>query len=215
MKRYAILFFSVVMIFWGCEEKMIRIIELGGQLESEEEQFIEEQPIEEVLTIEKIVDLANKGTLDSALSKAAIERDTTWTPEGINHAKVIWLNKGEKDEVQINFKPNDSTKVFRVTVKGRENKLRSLTGVRTGLSIDQVNSLNRKPVDFYGFNWDFGGMAIFNDGALEESHLYIYFKTDKKVAKHFIGDTPHSFEATKKAKRDLYVNKIIDRKNLV
>ena len=209
MKRHAFLFFSVVMIFWSCEDKMKRTIELGEKVESEERPSIEEPPKEEILTIEKIAELANQGNLESIIPKTSIERETLWINEGTDQVKAIWLNKGDKDEVRIDFRPKDSTKVFRVTVNGRENKFASKTGVKTGMSIDQINSLNRKSVDFFGFNWDFGGVAKFNEGALEDKNLFVYFKTDKKVGKRFIGDTTHGFEEAKEAKLDLYVNKII------
>ncbi len=209
MNYKAFLIFSMVLLFWSCDEKMKRIIEPGENLESEEKQISQELPVEETLTIERIVELINNGELESRFSQEVIESETLPINEGMDHSKVTWINRGHKDEVRIDFRPKDSTKVFRVTVKGPENIIGSKTGVKSGMSIDQVNSINRKPVDFYGFNWDFSGVAKFNDGALESQNLFVYFKTDKKVAKRFIGDTTHTFEEAKEAKLNLYVNKII------
>lgn len=209
MKRNAFLIISVIFLFWSCEEKMKRVIEPGEKVEVTERQPVEEPSKEEVITVEKIAELANRGNLESIFPESNIKRETLITDEGLDRAKVIWLNKGEKDEVRIDFRPQDSTKVFRITVKGRENPFESITGIKTGMSIDQVNSLNRKSVDFFGFNWDFGGAAKFNEGALEDKNIFVYFKTDKRVSKQFIGDSPHSFEEAKQAKLDLYVNKIV------
>ena len=209
MKRHAFLFFSIAVIFWSCEEKMKRIIEPGERVESEEKQSVEEPPKEDILTIEQIAELANQGNLESAIPEESIQKRNISINEGMDPVKVIWLNRGDKNEVRIDFRQKDSTKVFRITVKGPENKFASKTGVKAGMTIDQINSLNRKSVDFYGFNWDFGGVAKFNEGALENKHLVVYFKTDKKVAKRFIGDTSHGFEEAKEAKLNLYVNKIV------
>ncbi len=209
MKRQALLIFSAVVIFWGCEEKMKRVIVPGSLVEHEKNIIIEDTLKAEVVTIEKIVDLANRGNLDSLLPDVTLERENLFVNEGTPHGKVIWVNKGSKDEVRIDFRPKDSTKVLRATVKGRHNKFVSKTGVKTGMSIDQINSINRRPVDFFGFKWDFSGVAKFNEGALEDQDLFIFFMTDKKVGKRFIGDMPHSFEEAKQAKLDLYVNKII------
>lgn len=209
MKRNAFLIFSTIFLFWSCEDKMKRVIEPGEKVETVEKKSVEEPPKEEVLTIEKIAEMANQGNLESTFSKANIERENLMINEGMDTAKVVWINRGSNNEVRIDFRPKDSTKVFRVTARGRENKLISQTGVKMGMSIDQVNSLNRKPVDFYGFNWDFGGAAKFNDGTLEDKNIFVYFKTDKKVGKQFVGDVPHSFEEAKQAKLDLYVNKLV------
>lgn len=209
MKRHALLFFSAVVIFWSCEEKMKRIIEPGNIVETEQIQVVDDTLKEESITIEQLADLANRGNLDSLLPDMTLERENLLVNEGMERVKVMWVNKGSKDEVRIDYRPKDSTKVLRITVKGRDNKFLSKTGVKTGMTIDQINSLNRRPVDFYGFKWDFSGVAKFNDGALEDRNLFVFFMTDKKVGKRFIGDMPHGFEEAKQAKLDLYVNKII------
>lgn len=209
MKRYAFLIFSAISLFWSCDEKMKRVIEPGEKIETTEKQTVEEPPKKEVVTLEKIAEITDQGNLESIYPIKNIESETRLINEGMDKAKVIWINRNEKDEIRIDFRPKDSTKVFRITVKGRENPFESITGVRNGMSIDQVNSINRKPVDFYGFNWDFGGAAIFNGGFLEDKNIMVYFTTDQKVGKRFVGDAPHSFEEAKGGNLNLYVNKIV------
>ncbi|MBT0607220.1 hypothetical protein [Aequorivita echinoideorum] len=171
---------------------------------------ITEIPIEEEsFTIEKIAELANAKMLFEAFGDAEINTEMVSINEGMGNVKVIYVNKGSKNEVRIDFQPKDSTKVFRVTVEGKENKYASQTGVKPGMTIDGLNSVNRKPVDFYGFGWDFAGAVKFNDGQLEAQNISVYLKTDKKIDKSLMGDTPHTFEQAKAAKLDLYVNKII------
>ncbi len=77
------------------------------------------------------------------------------------------------------------------------------------MSLKELNSLNNKPVDFYGFEWDFGGVVKFNDGVLENKNLFVFLKTDKAYGKEFIGDTPHSSEEENVKKLNLQVGKII------
>jgi|SRR5690554_1454553 len=209
MKRSAFLIFLVISLFWSCDEKMKRVVEPGVKTKTTEQQTIEETPKKEIVTLEEIAQWANRDSLESIYSKKNIESKARLINEGMDKAKVIWINRNEKDEIQIDFRPKDSTKVFRITVKGRENSFESKTGIKLGMSIDQVNSINRKPVDFYGFNWDFGGAAIFNDGFLEDKNIMVYFTTDKKIGKRFVGDASHSFEEAKVANLNLYVNKIV------
>lgn len=209
MKRRVILFFSAVVIFWGCEEKMKRVTIPAKEGETVEETTIEEPPKSEFMTLEEIAEIANKGSLELTFPKARIVKEILVVNEGMDHVKVIWLNKGDKHEVRIDFRPRDSTKVFRVSVEGRENKFISKTGVKPGMSIDELNSANRKPVDFFGFDWDFGGAVKFNGGVLEDKNIFVYLKTDKKYGKRFMGDSPHTFEEAKEAKLDLYINRIV------
>lgn len=207
MKREVIFILFTIFIFTSCKEKIKRVIEPGQNIESEQKETLEKPEKTEVMTLERIAEIANNGELQSHFQE--MESENQMINEGMDKVKVIWINRGKKDEIRIDFRPTDSLKVFRVTARGRENPIASKTGLKPGMSIDQVNSLNRKPVDFFGFNWDFGGVAKFNDGVLENKHVLVYFKTDKKVGKQFIGDEPHSFEEAKQANLDLYVNKIV------
>ncbi len=202
-------FFFMVLLFSSCEEKMKRVIVPGEKTNSEKNYTLEESPQEETLSIEDIGKLANQNDLSSHFCETEIEKEVLYINEGMDRANVIWLNRGENDEVRIDFRPGNSTKVFKITVRGRDNKFASQTGVRTGMTIDQINSVNGKPVDFFGFNWDFGGAAKFNEGALEDKNIFVYFRTDKKVGKRFVGDVLHSFEEAKEAKLNLYVYKIV------
>lgn len=206
--RQAILSFLMIVVFWGCEERMKRVTIPTEEVETIEKPSLE-PPKPEVFTVEDIAEIANKGSLESTFLEGKIEKEVISVNEGMDHVKVIWLNRGEKDEVRIDFRPKDSTKVSRVSVEGRENKFGSRTGVKPGMSIDEVNSTNRKPVDFFGFNWDFAGVVKFNEGRLENKGLFVFFKTDKKYGKRFMGDTPHTFEEAKEANLELYVNKIV------
>lgn len=206
MKRQAILILFLFIGFAGCEEKMKKTIEPGPK-EIEQNETVHEVPENKEITLEEIAEMANKGILENSFEE--IEIESQMINEGMDKVRVVWINRGKFDEVRIDFRPKDSLRVLRVTAKGRQNPIISKTGLQNGMTIDQVNSLNRKPVDFFGFNWDFGGAAKFNEGALEDKNILVYFKTDKKVGREFIGDSPHSFEEAKQANLELYVNKII------
>ena len=209
MNCKSLLFFFGICLLFGCNDKMKKVTEPASEPESIENTTSEEVPKEKILTIEKIAEMANKGTLFAEFPDSEIKTEIASINEGMDNVKVIWLNRGKKDEVRIDFQPKDSTKVFRVTVEGKENKYSSETGVKSGMTIDELNSANRKPVDFYGFGWDFGGAVKFNNGQLEAQKIRVYLKTDKKYGNQFLGDTPHTFEEAKAAKLELYVNKII------
>ena len=204
MKPNPMLFFVAVFFFMGCDEKMKKETIPASETQNVENSA-EETPVEQAPTLEKIAELANNGTLSTEFPNSEIKTEITTINEGMDNVKVIWLHKETKNEVRIDFRPKDTTKVFRVTIEGKENKFHSETGVKPGMTVDELNSLNRKPIDFYGFGWDFGGSVKFNNGQLENEKIRVYLKTDKKYGSQFIGDTPHTFEEAKAVKLELYV----------
>lgn len=208
MKPISLQFFLSILLFLGCNEQMKK--ETIPATETENVETIsEEMPKEPNFTLEKIAEFANNGTLSAEFPDSEIKTEITNINEGMDSVKVIWLNRNSENEVRIDFQPKDSTKVFRVTVEGKESNFHSETGVKLGMTIDELNSTNRKPVDFYGFGWDFGGAVKFNNGRLETTKIRAYLKTDKKYGNQFLGDTPHTFEEAKAAKLELYVAKLI------
>lgn len=209
MKRFVFLFFSVVVIFWSCEEKIKKVTIPAEKTPPVQQPPVSSEPTQKKWTVEEIAEIASNGNLETAFSKDVIEREDARINEGMDKVKVIWLNRGGNREVRIDFRPQDSIKVYRVTVEGKENQLSSKTGVELGMSLEALNAINRKPVDFYGFDWDFGGGVVFNNGALDGHNLHVYLKTDKEYGKRFMGDTQHSFEEAKQANLNLYVNKIV------
>ena len=204
-----LLFSFGICLFLGCNDTMKKTTEPGSGVENVENIPSEETSKEETPTLEKIAELANNGNLSAEFSTSEMQREIASINEGMDSVKVIWLNRNSTNEVRIDFRPSDSSKVFRITVEGKESKFHSETGVKLGMTIDELNSTNRKPVDFYGFGWDFAGAVKFNNGQLEGQKLRIYLKTDKKYGNQFMGDTPHTFEEAKAAKLELYVGKIL------
>ena len=208
MQKSWVLLFLFMGILFGCDTNMKKVT-IPGEKTVSRKDTLSEAPQPENPTLERIAELAAKGELHSIFSEEEILRERSLINEGMDSTAVVWVHGKGRNGVRIDFKPNSDKTVLRVTAVGKENPYFSQTGVKLGMSIDQVNSLNRKPVDFYGFNWDFGGAALFNDGFLDDKNIFVYFKTDKKVGKQFIGDSPHSFEEAKVAKLDLYVNKLV------
>lgn len=208
MKQIAILYLSVLALLFSCNETKKGTTEVP-QEEDTSVQIPTEATAEADYYLERIPEIAEKGELTKEFPKTKIETDIQSINEGKDKVKVIWLNRGQIDEVRIDFNPKDPSKVYRVSIEGKENRFVSKTGLQLGMTFEEVNSINQKPVDFFGFGWDFGGAIKFNNGGLENKNLFVYFKTDKKYGKEFMGDSPHTFEEAKVANLELYVNKII------
>lgn len=208
MYRISGLFLMVFIFFISCDDKVKKVVIPGEIIETP---AVQKDSLEEESFpfIEEIAVMANKGELFDVFSNIETERKKINIEEEEYYSKTIWLNKNENNEVRIELRPKDTTTVFRIIVEGKENKIASRTGVKTGISIEEMNAINKIPVDFYGFNWDLGGMAKFNSGSLENKNLQIFFKTEKKIPGRFKGDLIHTFEESKEAQLELFVEKII------
>lgn len=209
IKQIPLMFLITIFLFASCNEKTKKENDPTFKVEKKENTSSEEATNDKAISIEKIAEMANNGTLSKNFSDSEIKKKNRLINEGTDNVSTIVLNKDSANEVLIDFETKDSIKVYRVTVEGRENKFQSEAGVKTGMSIDELNSLNQKSVDFFGFDWDYGGAVQFNDGTLEKKKLFVYLKTDDKYGKEFIGDTPHTPEEAKAANLNLYVNKIV------
>jgi hypothetical protein len=162
-----------------------------------------------VETLEEIAELANEGKLSEVFTEEEMRTEIITVNEGMSTLRSTTINPGTANEVHIDFLPNDSTKVWRVTIANASNKYRSETGIKPGMTVSELNTLNRKPVNFYGFQWDFAGAVDFNEGALQDKKLFAYVKSDAKIPSQFIGDAPHSSLDENALKLELYVYKII------
>lgn len=194
---------SFFIVLTGCKN------ENKADAQDIEIQAVSETPFKEVTTLEEISRLANHGKLHEAFAKGDMKSELISANEGMSFLKSTTIYPGTGNEVEIDFLPNDSTRVWRVTVTNRSNKFHSKTGVTPGMTLEELNAINKIPVNFYGFQWEFAGAVDFNDGNLTNDKLFVYLKTDKEVPKEFIGDAPHSSLDEKAKELKLYVHKII------
>lgn len=204
MKSKMLLFCFLLAMFVGCNNKTTQKEEENSGTEIPE--TISE---EEIFTIEDLARLADSGTLETKFENSNIKKETQSVNEGMDTATVWLLFPETRDEVRIDFRPDDSTKVWRISVSSFDSKFSSKTGVKVGMTLDELNILNQKAVDFFGFGWDYGGAVKFNNGKLENKNIFVYLKTDADYGKEFIGDTPYSSEETGVAGLELYVGKIV------
>ncbi|HET6990752.1 MAG TPA: hypothetical protein VFJ43_05485, partial [Bacteroidia bacterium] len=95
-----------------------------------------------------------------------------------------YLDKGTKDEVQITWK--DSLKRanlsgIQITAPSSDgdkydygNKWESKSGIKLGLTTDELEKLNGKTFSFSGFGWDYGGGVMgWNGGRLDKQGVSV------------------------------------------
>lgn len=75
------------------------------------------------------------------------------------------LFEGTDQELEILFNPEgDEREIFDIRIIGTAWKFKN--GLRLGLSMQEVEKINGKPFSIWGFGWDYGGFANFEEGPL-------------------------------------------------
>ncbi len=123
-------------------------------------------------------------------------------PDTKNEAIIYWQDSAYHKKIGMILCYNDSATYH------------TSSGIKIGSGVQQLLTLNGKPIKFYGFGWDYGGNIIsYNDGALEKSP--IHFELDIRSAggdddNNLYGDTELSTDMPKvqKALDKMFVGSI-------
>ncbi|MDA3899424.1 MAG: SH3 domain-containing protein [Spirochaetes bacterium] len=108
-----------------------------------------------------------------------IRRKKIPTGEG-EFANGSVLFEGTPDECEILWSGQYKKPITTVLLKEKKSSWVTAEGVTVGLSLDELMSINGKPVTFLGFDWDYGGYVMsHNGGALDKYqdklNLRIYY----------------------------------------
>jgi hypothetical protein len=121
-------------------------------------------------------------------------------PDAVNESIVYWKDSAYHKVISFIECYNDSSKYY------------TSSGIKIGSGLPELLKLNGKRINFYGFDWDYGGGIIsYNNGALEKSpiHYDLGLKGEDRGL-DLLGDTEfHSdMPAVKKAIDNIYVRKL-------
>lgn len=86
-----------------------------------------------------------------------VRHDTIWFAEGHTETGTI-LFPGTPNEVEIVWNEEGAPSILRLSKPGAD--WITATGLKVGSSLQEVESVNLRPFQFYGFGWDFGGAVI-------------------------------------------------------
>ncbi|MEM6261342.1 MAG: SH3 domain-containing protein [Bacteroidota bacterium] len=126
------------------------------------------------------------------------------------------LYEGTFDELRIIWKDPKKTTVKTVYVTQPNGKWHLQEGVRVGMELSDLTKINRSPVSFYGFNWDYSGtISSFRKGALAPYEKLFYIQlgpgNSKRVAelvKKFNGNKVFTSNTEGIARLNLVIERI-------
>lgn len=131
---------------------------------------------------------------------------------------VTHLFKGTQDALAIQWKdPQLRTQIKAVHILGKEGKWHSYEGLQAGLSLLDLTKVNKGPVNFFGFNWEYGGVIdSYHSGVLNKQKKFFYIvlgPRKRSVAqpymKGFSGNKLFSSTTEGVNKLDLVVNSLV------
>ena len=128
--------------------------------------------------LEDLLKIKNEAGLKAKFGEEHISYDTIWGPEG-SFTMGTYIDKGTNDEVEIYWEDSlgrSGIASASVHAQWKENgdydyksKWISASGVKLGMTTDELEKLNGKPFTFSGFGWDYGGGVMsWKDGKLEK-----------------------------------------------
>ncbi|MBL9131991.1 MAG: hypothetical protein JNG86_12370 [Verrucomicrobiaceae bacterium] len=125
--------------------------------------------------------------LEKAYGKANVKHEDIAAAEGetIPGARLF---AGTERELEITWDPENEKKkvVFDVRVIGAAWKFEN--GLKTGLTIEEVEKINGKPFKVAGFEWDYGGYANFEGGKLASKVGLRFNPSTEQIPEYLIGD---------------------------
>lgn len=91
-------------------------------------------------------------------------------------------------ELEIVWDPDNEKKqvVFDIRVMGKAWKFEN--GLKSGMTVAEVEKINGKPFKIAGFEWDYGGYANFEGGKLEGKVSIRFSPTTENIPEYLSGD---------------------------
>ncbi len=142
--------------------------------------------------VEELLDM-NSEELKKLFPNEEITEDIGMFEEGTEERAFTVISPNTPNEMHITWKDKGRTQVedLRIETNG---KLKSKTNIKIGSTYEELTSINKKPISFYGFGWDYSGAVLWNEGELEKSNIHVFLGSEKEPKNKFYGD--HIINAT-------------------
>ncbi|OYW78148.1 MAG: hypothetical protein B7Z37_00465 [Verrucomicrobia bacterium 12-59-8] len=148
-------------------------------------------PKDNTIVLGKRVGLIKPGMtatdIEHAYGKQNLKRQKIPGAEGeeIDGAKLF----ADTDrELEIVWDPDNDKKqvVFDIRIFGKAWKFEN--GLKSGMTVAEVEKINGKPFKIAGFEWDYGGYANFEDGKLAGKVSIRFNPSTENIPEHLMGD---------------------------
>ncbi|MEL7529891.1 MAG: hypothetical protein AAFN10_01210 [Bacteroidota bacterium] len=121
---------------------------------------------------------------------------------------------GSNDEIRITWKGNDHKSIKAVYFDRPGAKWFTRQGLHVGISLSELVKANKSPLNFYGFNWEYGGtVSAWRNGLLKsyDRHFYVVLNPGirGKVMDQFQGNKVFSSNDKGIEALQIYVQRVV------
>ena len=99
----------------------------------------------------------NEQALVRQFGKANVVREMVYLAEGNEEPGTIVFPNDEKKRLEIVWKHKYRSPAWIRIPAG--SQWRTFAGIRTGMQLSEIETLNGRPFAFSGFDWDYGGLV--------------------------------------------------------
>jgi hypothetical protein len=97
-----------------------------------------------------------------------------WGAEGTEEYHCTRLYPETQNMVEITWKDTiHFTGIQSLKIYGEKSDWRTKVGVELGTSLKELEKLNKKPFNFFGFGWDYGGSVDWDNGFLSDKNIHV------------------------------------------
>lgn len=110
-----------------------------------------------------------RSDLDSLFGAENVKDATLPGPEGTEYKGTVIFPERPEDRIELIWSDEEKPAIDFVRLAGTKSHWRSKEGLALGLRLKEVEKLNGKPFQVYGFEWDYGGFIVGFDGGRLDS----------------------------------------------
>jgi len=161
------------------------------------------------LFVEELLEM-NSEEIKNLFPNEVITEDVGLFEEGTEERAYTVISPNSPNEIHITWKDKNRTQIEDLRIDSN-GKWKSKTNIIIGSSYEELTSMNKKPISFYGFGWDYSGAVLWNDGALEDSNVHVFLAPEKEPKNKFYGDQVVNATPEEIKELDLKVKAILFR----
>jgi len=145
-----------------------------------------------------------------------VQRGTINTSEvNIEQSTIIYPNT--RDEIHITWKDQSRSEVKAIYFTRADSKWYTQRGLTVGMDLLALTKVNEGPINFYGFNWEYGGTVnSWRKGTLDRFDKYFYVvlsprnpTATKSLIQKFSGNNIYSSNTEGVEQLDLVVSRVV------
>ncbi len=138
-------------------------------------------------TVEKIARNASAEALLKLYPDANKKEGTGLFEEGSVERAITILYPGTKNEIHLIWETTERKKLYQIAFSDNGD-WETGSGIKIGSTYEELVARNAKPINVYGFGWDYSGAVDWNGGKLEKSNLRVFLKPAAEPNPKFYGD---------------------------